>query len=198
MATLSDGKVTRVLPLAPETTTTQISGDYAANSVLDVASPQVRRKSSSRTLSLRRVLLVSYNLQDSQLDIINSLKFWASSQTKLRYVSNTDGLEVCYIRSLSITVKQWREGLPVHAEADIELMEASVVPKPKTANVPKTKLTPRQQAAKKTQIEKVLRKPNKKSKLGIKGTARASVSPNGVVSVTADGVTTDYLESMIV
>lgn len=199
MATLSDGKVTRAFPLPPENTTTQIQGDYATNAVLDVANPRVRRKSSARTLRLGRVLLVSYNLQDSQLEIINSLKFWALSQTRLRYVSNTDGLEICYIKSLSITVKQWRAGLPVHAEADIELMEASVVPEPKTATATKgaakTKLTPRMQQKAKTKVDKALSKPSKKQKFGIKGSYKSSVSPNGVVTLVADGLTQEYLES---
>ena len=196
MASLSDGTVTRLFPLPPEVTTTSITGEYATNAVLDTANPQVRRKSSARTLSLKRVLLVSYNLQTSQLDIIKSLKYWALQQTPLTYTSNTDGLQNCYIKSVSITVKQWLKGLPVHAEADIELMEASKVPAAKKpAATSTTKMTPRMQQKAKAKVDKVLKSPTKKAAIGVKGNYVSSVSVNGVVTIASDGVETKYLTS---
>lgn len=190
-ATLSDGNKIFIFPLAPETITESISGDYAANSVLDTFAPNLRRKSASTTIKLSRCLLISHTLQEDQNPRIATLRYWSKNQTKLKFRYNLLALPICYIKNITVDVKQYRESKPVHVEIEIELIEGKAEFKEVT-KIPAKKITPREQQKKAAAIKTKLRNPAKKVALGLVGDYGIEVSELAQVTITNDGEFQEY------
>ena len=190
-ARLVAGDKTFIFPLAPETINQAFTGDYAANAVLDLTNPRVRRKSSNTVTRLERCLFISQGLVIDQYPYLNTLQYWAREQTNLKFYYNKIYLPSCYIKSLNVTIKQYRNGKPVHAEVDIDLLESSVVVKT-TKALPAKKITPREKANAVKTIKGKLVTPTKRASLGILGSYDVSISELSEVTIVADGNTTNY------
>jgi hypothetical protein len=191
--TLSDGKKSIKLPLNPESIKMSIAGEYAVNSVLDTANPQVRRKSSAKTYKLGRILLASASGTTDYQPVITTLQYWAAQQTRLKYDGDTYHAKVCYIKSLDLDVKLWKGAKVLLAEIDIDLIEAdpTASSKPEAAKT-KKKLTPAEQARTKTALEKKLKSPVKQKLLSLADNYSVTVDDLAMVTLSSDGVDNQY------
>lgn len=187
-AVLSDGTKQLKLVLPPESIQVQAKGEYSSNLVLNTVNPQLRGKGAAITYSLRRCLLISEGFTVNQQPVIDTLLLWLKGQNKLSFRYNSYNLTTCYINSLSYEVKQWRQGNPVHAEIDLDLLEGHNLVK--VANTPdKKKITPREQQKYQQNIKKKLT-PSKKLSLGLPN--EVSIDVSALSQVTINGKTWDY------
>lgn len=186
VAAFTSSERSLVLPLPPETLQWGINGSYANINVLDTDKPLVRRKYSVTTLRLGRILLVSPNMTADVFATINTLTTWAEKQTKLKFGFNTYSLPACYISSCNVVVRQWRNGRPVHAEIDLELLECQADVKPADVKVKPaaTKITTREQVKYEGKVLDKLKTPAKKKALGITGDFLVEVSSTKGVIIT--------------
>lgn len=180
--TLSDGKTTLSLPLAPENLTESTSGEFARNAVLDTAANYVRPKGSTTSLTFSKLLLISGGFVTNQQPTIKQLQLWAKAQTRLVVSYNTVRVPYAYLQSLKVDYIQWREGKPVHATIDLEVIETLPDIKPKKTINPK-KITPREQQKKKKDIEGKLKKIA--PKLGLQGNVSVEVDDLQQVLLTS-------------
>lgn len=170
-AILSDGKTKVTFPLVPETITTSINGEFTSNLVLDTKNPQIRPKGSATTYKLGRCLLLSPAGNVNQQQFIDRLTKWAQDQTKLSFSSNSLIVKTCYIKSLDLEVKIWKNGKPVIAEMEISLIEglaeSSSGKQTKAPKVTNKKATPRMQQDLKQKVQKKLRSPLNQKKISL-------------------------------
>ena len=183
-ASFFDGRVTKILPLPPETISWNISGTYARTNVLDRDKPDLRRKHSDTTLRLGRILLISSGLNVDFYPLLNTLTTWSERQVSLSFNYNTYSLPSCYISSCQVEVKQWKNGKPVHAEVEMELLEAYLKPKAKTA-LPPNKITKREQIKKQGVVEKKLKVPSNALAIGLSKEYQVAVSDVSLVSLSS-------------
>lgn len=186
-----DGKKKLTLTLPPETLELLVEGTYATNHVLDTKLPLVRKSYASYKLELGRILLISPGLVTNQYPSINTLTYWAQSQTRLKFSYNTYTLPLCYISTLKVVVKQWYNNTPVHAELDISLMPASLA-NTAAVGVNGKLITEREQLKYKTNIRVMLKPLAKRKLLGISDGYLVEVTNMSIVQIADQGVTKEY------
>lgn len=191
-AKLSDGKKTVTLPLNPESAVVSISGDYAINAVLDTFKPLVRRKASTTTYNLGKILLYSFAGDVDFYPTYLTLKYWASTQVRLKYTSDIHTVPTCYISALTMEPKRWLGSKLLQAEMTIELIEAGVEPKATKEAKPAKVITAREQANKKATILKKLKTPTKQKALKISSSFDVEVDDQNIVAIITNEATTEY------
>lgn len=190
-AILFDGLKKLTLTLPPETISWDITGTYATNNILDVANPLVRPNYSTSTYKLSRILLISNGLKQDQYPTLNTLSIWAKKQTRLKFTYNTFVLDSCYIQDMSVNIKQWDKGRPVHVELDMSLLETAKLLTPEVG-VKTKQITAREQLKYKTNIRVLLKPLAKRQLLGISDNYLVEVTDLSIVQIEDKGVTKEY------
>ena len=193
LATLSDGLKTTQFPVDPEKVSMSVSGDYAINSVLDTAKPQVRPKSSATTYTLNRILLYSFAGDVDHTETYTSFKDWADKQVRLKYTSDIFNIPSCYIRSLTMVPIRWLGTKLLQAEMTMELIEADDGSKPIKPVAVTKKLTAREQDNKVASVQKKLNTPTNQKRLALAdGNFSVNVDDQDMVAINANGIVTTY------
>jgi hypothetical protein len=134
------------------------------------------------------------------------MRYWASTQAKLKFDCDTYHIPRCYITSLSIEPIIWDtknlngvtgKGSRI-LQANMSLTLAETLEPPKLLKIgdkegkPNKKITPREQLGKKTLLQKKLKNPTRRKTLKLAGNYTVDVDDTDLVTIKSGNTVSQY------